>query len=65
MCFLGVLCVFFSVWNREKHVEKLDKDQKVKKMSSLFWSKGCLGLFIASTRILRWQPFKDRQPQKA
>ena len=34
MCFLGVLCVFFGVWNREKCVEKPEKEQKIRKMSS-------------------------------
>ena len=62
MCF-WVLCVFFGVWKREKRAEKLGREHKIKKKKCLlFWSEGCLGLFIASARISRQKPFKDRRP---
>ena len=66
MCF-WVLCVFFGVWKREKRAEKLGREHKIKKKKKclLFWSEGCLGLFIAPTHFSRRRLFKDRQPQKA
>ena len=62
MCFLGVLCVFFGVWKREKRVEKPGREHK---NVFLPWFKGCLGLFIAPTCFSRRRPFKDHGPQKA
>ena len=44
--FLGVLFLFvFGVWKREKRVEKLGREQKIRKIS--LWSGACVGLFIA------------------
>ena len=58
-------CVFFGVWKREKRVEKLGKEKNLEKKKEVIppRSKGCLGLFIALTRISRRQPFKGRSPQ--
>ena len=48
----------------KKLVEKLGKEPNLENVF-LFWSEGCLGLFIAPMRLSRWQPFKDHRPQKA
>ena len=34
MCFLGVFCVFFGVWKREKCVGKSSREQKLEKKNA-------------------------------
>ena len=49
MCFLGIFCVFFVVWKREKTCREVGPRAKLSKIPFFFFLfERCLGLFIAS-----------------
>ena len=47
--FLGVFCVFLVFGRERKRVEKLEKEQKIRRKKNVVspLSKVCIGLFIA------------------
>jgi len=55
----------FFVFGREEKSSKFVQAESRRSGSLLsFWSRGCLGLFIAPTRFSRRRPFKSRPFQK-